>query len=41
MADSNKSTLELYIQRFVIQYGSEQLIEWLDEFDGMGGAYKF
>lgn len=36
-----KCSLEIKIQKFVIQYGSEQLIEWLDEFDCMGGPYKF
>lgn len=41
MDEVNKSTLEIKIQRFITQYGAEQLIEWLDEFDCMGGAYKF
>lgn len=39
--EDNKSTLEIKIQRFIAQYGAEQMIEWLDEFDCMGGAYKF
>lgn len=38
---NNKSTLELKIQQFIIQYGAEQLIEWIDEFDCLGGPYKF
>jgi hypothetical protein len=37
----NSSTLQIKIQKFVIQYGPEQLIEWLDEFDCMGGPNKF
>ena len=41
MADISKSTLELKLQKFIIQYGSEQLIEWLDEFDCLGGVQKF
>lgn len=41
MEDVLKCTLEIKIQKFVIQYGSEQLIEWIDEFDCMGGAQKF
>jgi len=41
MNEVNKSTLEIKIQRFVIQYGAEQMIEWLDEFDCLGGPYKF
>jgi hypothetical protein len=36
-----KSSLEIKIQRFVVQYGAEQLIEWLDEFDSFGGPVKF
>lgn len=36
-----KSSLEIKIQKFVIQYGPEQLIEWLDEFDCLGGPTKF
>ncbi len=39
--DSNNSTLDLKIKKFLIQYGAEQLIEWLDEFDQMGGPVKF
>lgn len=38
---SPKSTLEIKIQQFVSQYGPEQLIEWIDEFDFMGGQVKF
>lgn len=39
--EPQSSTLEIKIQRFVLQYGPEQLIEWLDEFDFMGGQIKF
>jgi hypothetical protein len=35
------STLDLKIKKFIIQYGAEQLIDWLDEFDCMGGPVKF
>lgn len=41
MEDVSKSTLEIKIQRFVVQYGAEQLIDWLDEFDCLGGPQKF
>lgn len=41
MEDIAKSTLEIKIQKFVIQYGAEQLIEWLDEFDTLGGQNRF
>lgn len=39
--ENNKSSLEIRIQRFVNQYGAEQLIEWIDEFEFFGGAKKF
>ena len=32
---ANKSTLEIKIQSFVLKYGPEQLIAWLDEFDNI------
>lgn len=41
MEEKQKSTLDLKIQKFIIQYGPEQLIEWLDEFDYLGGPIKF
>lgn len=41
MNEPIRSTLEIKIQKFVIQYGAEQLIEWIDEFDYMGGPHKF
>jgi len=31
----NRNTLEIKIQSFVIKYGPEQLINWLDEFDNI------
>ena len=39
--DLPNSTLEIKIQQFVTQYGPEQLIEWIDEFDLVGGSGKF
>jgi hypothetical protein len=39
--DILKSTIEIRIATFIAQYGPEQLIEWLDEFDYMGGPVKF
>lgn len=41
MSDLKHTTIEIKIQKFVLQYGAEQLIEWLDEFDFMGGQEKF
>jgi hypothetical protein len=41
MSEVPKSTIEIKVARFIAQYGGEQLIEWLDEFDYMGGPVKF
>jgi hypothetical protein len=35
------SSVDIKVQKFILQYGSEQLIEWLDEFDYMGGPERF
>lgn len=40
MSISN-STLEIKVAKFIAQYGAEQLIEWIDEFDFMGGPVRY
>jgi hypothetical protein len=39
--DIHRSTLEIKIHKFISQYGPEQLIDWLDSFDYMGGPVKY
>lgn len=41
MAEIPKSVVDQAVFTFVSQYGPEQLIEWLGEFDYMGGPEKF
>ncbi len=41
MPEIPKSVVDEKIMRFVNLYGPEQLIEWLDEFDYMGGPDKY
>ena len=41
MSDIPKSTLEIKVLKFLMQYGPDQLIDWIDEFDHMGGPVKF
>lgn len=37
----SKSMLEIRVSKFVGHYGAEQLIEWLDEFDFLGGPIRY
>lgn len=41
MSDLPRSTLEARISKFIQQYGPDQLIAWLDEFEYIGGPVEY